>query len=49
MSLQFMSFKPIKRNGSHIGFCSFKWNNEFQFTEVPVHQILGKKVLDYVL
>lgn len=42
MSLQNMSFHPIKRdkNDSIIGFASFRWDNDFQFTEIGVHKLL---------
>lgn len=43
MSLEIIEFHPVKKSGSLIGFCSFKWNNEFQFTEIAVHKLLKSK------
>lgn len=42
MSLEFLSFHPVKREKSLVGFISFKWGKDFQFTEVPVHQVLNE-------
>lgn len=42
--IDIIEFRPVKRSeNSLVGFISFKWNNEFEFTDVPVHQLLGKK------
>lgn len=39
MKLEYLSFHPIKKKGSLIGFASFKYNGQFSFAEVDVHKI----------
>jgi len=41
--LEYCSFHPVKKSGSLIGFCSFKFNKEFQFTEIAVHKLKEPK------
>lgn len=41
--IEFCSFHPVKKVKSLIGFCSFKFNREFSFQEIPVHKLLIPK------
>lgn len=41
--IEYLSFRPVKRNRSLIGFCGFRWNREITFSEVGVHSILNPK------
>ena len=48
--IEFMQFRPVKRDKSNslVGFLSFKWGKEFQFTNVPVHKLLKPKGNQFV-
>ena len=35
-------FSPIRRNGSHVGYCSFLFERKFAFKRVAVHEKLNK-------
>lgn len=39
--IEYLKFHPIKKqnDSSLIGFCSFKYNGQLSFNEIPVHKI----------
>ena len=36
--IDFVRYHNVPKNGSLIGFCSFRYNQEFNFNEIPVHK-----------
>lgn len=43
MSIEYLEFKPIKKVGSLIGFCSFKDGKDYSFYQLAVHKRMEKK------
>ena len=43
LSLEYIQFKPVKRDKSLIGFVSFKIGREFSFYQLAVHTLLKPK------
>ena len=41
--LEYIQFKPVKRDKSLIGFISFKIGKEFSFYQLGVHKLLKPK------
>lgn len=42
-NLEYISFHPVKKIKSLIGFCSFRYNKEISFNEIAVHKLLNPK------
>ncbi len=40
--IEYMKFHQVKKNGSLIGFCGFKYEG-FSFSEIAVHRLLQPK------
>ena len=43
MSIEYVSFHPVKKDKSLIGFCTFQWDKKFKFYKVAVHKLLNPK------
>lgn len=41
--IEYLSFHPVKKVGSLIGFAGFRWKKEFTFSEVAVHKLKSSK------
>ncbi len=41
--IEYVEFKPVKKQGSLIGFCSFKDGRDYSFFDLGVHKFLKAK------
>lgn len=43
MSIEYVSFRPVKRDRSLVGFASFKYDGKLAFNELPIHRRMNSK------
>ena len=41
--IEYLSFHPVRKVKSLIGFCGFRYNKEITFSEIAVHKLLKPK------